>query len=326
MIFKRKNREASAALAQLEAELSRSRERRDRLNGQLGEAQRSLDLALAERRRVLVEADADTGSQGRDEVLRGREEVEAIADAIEQIEARIAHLQTRVTQEKDRLARAEASRELIEHVNALARATDGFTAAAKVMIERAPAAIDRMAPGYSQVPIAVGNLIAQITTEMNLVANEARHYAAAIANGDAAIRIPPPAIEMPKPAPQVACVSVLLYGDVKWRDANGETMTAPRMGLWSLPAATAQRAIASGWAVPSDAPIVQRLREADAGVGQSWAPPPAHACTDLDADPIKRPPVGTLGQQIGRPADAPASAGERTGEAIVGVATAVLMT
>jgi hypothetical protein len=131
---------------------------------------------------------------------------------------------------------------------------------------------------------------------------------------------------MPKSAPQVARVSLLLFGDVKWREANGETMTAPRMGLWSLPAATAERAIASGWAVASDAPIVQRLRDADYGVGQSWAPPPAHACADLDADPIKRPPVGALGQQIGRPPDAPASAGERTGDAIVGVATAVPVT
>jgi hypothetical protein len=44
MIFKRKNGEA-AALAQLEAELARSRERRDRLQAQLGAAQRALDAS-----------------------------------------------------------------------------------------------------------------------------------------------------------------------------------------------------------------------------------------------------------------------------------------
>jgi hypothetical protein len=304
MIFKRKNGEAPA-LAQLEPELARSRERRGRLQAQLVEAQAALDQAIGARRRQLVEDDADTGSEGKDAVLHAREQVDALSDAIEQLDGRIQHLESRIGQERDQLTRAEASRELIEHANALGRAVEGFTAAAKMLIERAPPVIDRCPPGYSLLPVAVGNLVGQIITEMTSVLALARHQAAAIVNGDAAIRIPPPAIELPKPAPQVARASVLLYGDVKWREPNGELCTAPRMGLWSRPAATAERAIRAGWAVPSDAPIVQRLRDADAGVGQSWAPPPAHACTDLDAPEIKRPPPGSFGHQpLGAPPDA----------------------
>jgi hypothetical protein len=239
-MFKRRNGGEAAALAQLETELARSRERRDRLNGQLVEAQRALETALVARRRELVEEDADGGSQGKDEVLRGREQVDALADAVEQLDGRIQHLESRIGQERDRLTRAEASRELIEHANVLGRAVEGFTAAAKVLIERAPPVIDRCPPGYSQLPVTVGNLVGQIVTEMNSVVALARHTAGAIVNRDAAIRIPPPAIEMPKPAPEVARASVLLFGDVKWPEANGELCTAPRMGLWSLPAATAR--------------------------------------------------------------------------------------
>jgi hypothetical protein len=299
MIFKRKNGEASAALGQLVPELTRSRERRDQLQTQLVAAQAALDQAIGARRRQLVEDDADGNSQGKGEVLHAREQVEAISGAIEELDGRIQNLESRIREEHAKIARAEASRELIEHANALARAIDAFTAAAKVLIERARPVIDRVPPGYDPLPAAVENLVGQCATEMNSVVTLARHQAAAIVNGDAVIRIPPPAIEMPNPAPQVARVSVLLYGNVKWREANGETMTAPRMGLWSLPAATAERGIASGWAVASDAPIVQRLRDADYGVGQFWALPPAHACTDLDADPIAKPPRGTLGQSLG---------------------------
>jgi hypothetical protein len=80
---------------------------------------------------------------------------------------------------------------------------------------------------------------------------------------------------------------VLLLGDVKWCEAD-EIRTAPRLGLWSLPIETAERAIKAGWAFADNAPIVARLRASDIGVCQSWHTPPAHACVDLD--PLPRPP------------------------------------
>jgi hypothetical protein len=180
MIFSRKRN--GEPIAALERELSAAQTRKVALDTKLATSQTALTQAIETRRQTLLESDDETSEGAKAVVTHLRDEVDGLLDAGEAIAARIAHVEARLALEGDRIGREAAAKELTEHTNALARAVEAFGVAAKVMIERAPAAIDRMAPGYSQVPIAVGNLIAQITTEMNLVANLARDYAAAIVN------------------------------------------------------------------------------------------------------------------------------------------------
>jgi len=66
-VFRRRNETS------LERELSATRERRDKLKGQRIDAQRALDLAIAERRRTQVEADADDGRIAKDIVRNARD-------------------------------------------------------------------------------------------------------------------------------------------------------------------------------------------------------------------------------------------------------------
>jgi hypothetical protein len=321
-VFKRRNE------TPLERELAAARARRDRLNGQLVEAHAALDAALVRRRRELLEDDTDTGSQGKDEVLRRREEIDALSDAIAQLDDRIQHLESRIAQEHDRLARESAAAELDDRVRKVVAAVATLKTSAAAVCEALPGVLQLTPHSNQQFGKDLADLFVNVTTTINETLDRAQAQVAALKSGDGdarAVVVPPP-IPPPAPAvPQVERLPILAYGNLKWTE-NGEVMTIPHWGFGSPPCAVAMRAIAAGWGCKQDDPIVGRLRDGGFSVGQSWHRVRADLCVDLDRDPLPRPPRGTIGQSLGMPADPdgpPAgipSAVEQVGQAIVGTA------
>jgi hypothetical protein len=300
MIFRRGKNGETAALAQLEAELSRSRERRDGLNGQLVEAQRALDAALVARRRELVEDDADTGSQGKDEVLPGREEVDALADAVEEVDSRIAHLESRIGQERAKLFRAEAAAELASHVKKLADAIATLKTSAAGVVGALPEVLSRVPFSNPNLPRDLAGLLLINVIDVNLgdVVKAANTHREALLRGDGPIRHPDVAMPRAAPPPEIARVDCLLIADSSW-SKNGEAVTASRWTIRGLPLDVAERAIKLGWAFAASSDVVKRLLETNQlSINGAWHSPDPRACIDL-ATVTKRPPPDSFGQSLG---------------------------
>jgi hypothetical protein len=332
MFNKRKNSESSAVLAQLAAELARLSARRDQLSRQLVEAQATLDAALAQRRRELLEDDPDGGSQGKDKVLHAREEIDALSGARAVVEERITATEARLAQARDQAARDAAITDLSPHVDALAKGIAQLQAVTQMLAPAAKEVTQRVPYGNGRFSVDLADILGAIADELASIVANARQHLDRLRAGEAqprAIAVPePPA----PPPPKVERLQILVLNDnIKWTEPGGTVRTAPRYGYTDPPRPAAARAIAACLAVPADGETARRLREGDHhnAVGNSWHQPAQHLCIDIDRDDL-RPARGAIGQSLGmspdpeKPAGVPGVAGavERIEPERTGVATA----
>jgi hypothetical protein len=325
-VFRRRNE------TPLERELSATRERRDKLKGQRTEAQRALDLALAERRRTLVEADADDGLISRDLVRGARDLLEQLEDAIAHLDARITGIEHKIAAEQEKSRREQAAGELARYADALAAAVGSFEASIAMLAKAIPDVVGRTPLANLEYGRGVERLLSEVATELHLVVTNAKTHCAALLTAETVtIRRPEAPVEVLPSAPEIERTPLLILADnVKWREGDA-VKTAPRYGYASPPRPAAERAIAACLAVLADSDVARRLREGDHhnAVGNSWHKPAQHLCIDIDRTDLK-PARGAIGQSIGAPPDPEKPAGvpgvagavERIGPERVGVASA----
>ena len=100
---------------------------------------------------------------------------------------------------------------------------------------------------------AFRNFAPQLATTGDAALQETDSYAATVASCHAAIKNEPKSIELPKPPKPVERMPVFLRGPSKWREPDGEVITAGPHCTVSPPAAIARAALEFGHTVSPDA-------------------------------------------------------------------------
>jgi hypothetical protein len=260
----------------------------------------------------------------RDIVRGARDLVEQLDDAIAHLDARITGVEHKIAADLEKAKREGAAQELTAFADRLAAAVGSFEASIAPLAKAIPDVVGRTPYANLEFGRGVEQLLGEVERELRNVVASARSHCSALLTNEATMIRRPDKVEMLTPAPPVERLAILAYGNLKWLE-GGELFTIPHWGFGSPPRSIGEKAIAAGWAVRQDDPIVARLREGGHSVGHAWHRPRADLCVDLDRDPLPRPPRGTLGQPLGLPADEPASAKgaiETTGPERVGVASA----
>jgi hypothetical protein len=324
-IFKRKTNGTEA----LERELATTRERRDRLKEQRIDAQRALDIAIAERRRTLVEVDADDGLISKDIVRGARDLVEQLDDAIAHLDARITEIEHKIAAEQERAKREQAAGELARYADQLSAAIDAFAMTVAPLAKTIPDVVGRTPHANLDFGRGVEQLLGGVVAELGGVVGNAKAHAAALLTGETMVIRQPTAIEVLGQPPQIERLSCMPIADVGWIE-NGQPKTAPSWSIWALPLDVARRGIEAGWLFAADSETVARLRAGGFSVGNAWHAVDVRRCVDLSAEKLPKPPPGSLGRSLGeidqeeKPAGVPGVPGgavERVGEAVTGTAT-----
>jgi hypothetical protein len=326
MFNKRKNSESSAVLAQLAAELARLSARRDQLSRQLVEAQATLDAALAQRRRELLEDDPDGGSQGKDKVLHAREEIDALSGARAVVEERITATEARLAQARDQAARDAAITDLSPHVDALAKGIAQLQAVTQMLAPAAKEVTQRVPYGNGRFSVDLADILGAIADELCGIVGNARAHIDQLKAGDARVVTVPAPMPVPAPPPAIERVDVLLIANSAWTE-SGAMVTGPRWSLRPIPVAIVARAEKLGWVIRRDSEVVRRLLDSQQLMsGGPWHSPPAADCVNLETV-TERPRPGSFGRSLGEvdeatPATLPGNAVETVGATVEGVASA----
>jgi hypothetical protein len=235
---------------------------------------------------------------GEAKLLDAERRVSTLAPALAEIEARLATLEVRRAEMLDGKTRAATNAATLALANELieaGRAYDASTALLNEVCTRA-LAITMEANGLV-VFTASSRIEVKVATEV--VAEELRQHGRAVLNGLAKAEMPkpaPPAVKVVPVAPE-PLTRVFATRAVRWRDADGAERCSGKFLDIDVTAAQAQRALASGAALPMSDPA----RKANLG---SW---PGHvsinACFDLDknqAGPQHDPIVHSAFQPVDR--------------------------
>jgi hypothetical protein len=275
-IFKRKN----------DSEVEQLRHRRQLLDAQRSEAERTLAQAVEARRKTLLEADESTsGQQPKVLINRLRDERDAVVDAINSIDDRIREAEERIAQACIAAAReAEAARRRAE-ITTAREALDKLTAA----VEDAVAALQPLIPASLAAGAAASStklLGDQAKFSITTGLFEVENYVVRMVAGNATIIGQAPAVVLAsKPAaPPIERTRCMLYQNSKWCEPDGAVKVCARHGIADLPRDLAERTIAAGLAVREDSDLYLRLRATDSesGYGQAWGAPSPDYCLDLD--------------------------------------------
>jgi hypothetical protein len=276
-----------------ERELANLRRRWELVAGQLQSAERALNEAVDERRKVLLEADlenlAKNGSQSpKAFISRLRDEHSACVDALATLDHKIVAAEQKIAVERDIAARqAEAelrTRQISEAEEARAR----FIAAGELLAQK----LEPLVPTAIEVGAAAGNvkfLTAQLAlgVEAGLVA--AKGYAARITETGEPIRVEIAKVEPPKPLPRIERRSMLLLQASLWPDPEEPSpgiRTSGKMTTVPLPLAVADAAERYGFALEPYGPVAMRYREFEP-VDYAYNSP--NGCRDISKPPVKSP-------------------------------------
>jgi hypothetical protein len=280
-LFKKNN--ATAA----ERDLDSLRHRRALLMKQKEIAEGALEKAIADRRKILLEADIEQNG-GREPVKalieRLRDENESIVDALSAIDGKICDAEVRIAAEKDETARR---REVEKRQAALAAARNLLDRSREINAEL----VDALALLRSCGPAcaaAHGNLeyfANEMPGGIRAAFTEAAAYCVMVAEGTAPINAEPVAPQAPPAAaPAVERMAIFLRGPSRWVEPDGEHTAGPH-NIVSPPKRVAELALQFGHAVPAHSETAKHLRSlADPHPG--WFSPAS--CLDI-SQPIPEP-------------------------------------
>jgi hypothetical protein len=277
-------------LDELTSELAKLGVRRDLLSKQLTAVEGKIDEALANRRAHLLEGDLDAPNGELVIIERLRDEKSAVVDALAAIDAKALDAQRRLDEERDRLQRQTASKELSSAADQLdAVATDLAGVVARIPVTLA-AVLDRLPAPYAVAPERIKAFGDGLVEALQAEEREGRAYAARLAAGDGVV-VPPRVEEAePPPAPAIERLQIFPLQASKWVETDGSIVTVGAHVGCSPPIEVARAALANGTALDplSDEAIVLRQR----------CPPryghyPPQDCIDLNAPRPEKLPAGS---------------------------------
>jgi hypothetical protein len=281
-------RGAKTGVGDLERELDQLRTRRKALLSQQQTAAAALQRAREDRRTRLLESD-DLDAAGADRekvkglVLRLADELDAVADALATVDAKLAEAEGKLAAERDRAKRdAEAGRcrtELDTVRTELSELRAKFATMADAM-----RAVDRV-PAMLAARENLERLGAQLLVGIGLGLADGESYIQQMLAEHAPIRVEPVAPVVPAPQPTVERKAVFLRHAGRWREADGEVITAGKHCTVSPPIAIALAAIEHGHAVDPESRVAQELRRLQ-DPDFAWQPP--GSCRDISiAEPAE---------------------------------------
>lgn len=245
-MFGRKN--GSDAITKVQIEIDALVQRRARLHADLETAESKLATMLLERRKQLVESDADHSLTGRDEVTHLRDRADELRDAVVEIDARLADAQGRIQAEHDRIQRKAEAERRIRDADRIQTAVVEFETAAHQLSE-ALSTITSVEPRCEHVRNVIARMANDIYGSVNEAIAVTRGYATNVLAGAPMLQ-QPITVEPPKTVP-IARHNVLLLVPGKWSEGD-EIKTAGPLLTIALPVAIAERALANGHAVEVD--------------------------------------------------------------------------
>jgi hypothetical protein len=276
----------NSPIADAERDVAALRAKRDGLATKLAQAELAVEQARADRRARLVESDTD--DEAPDHVAAARERRDALADALGVIDQQATEAVARLDQERDRLQRQTASKELDAAAADLTKVIDEVASAAGKMPDAMQRVLDQLpVPPVSRerVELCVKAAIAA----MQELVSAGRAHAAQVVSGNA--QICEPAAQQPAnpPAPAIERREVFLLGRSRWEE-NGETITSGPHVTTSPPVEIAKLAIQHGHAIEAGSPLAVTLQMRQPPNYASFAPAD---CTDISRPKELTKPLGT---------------------------------
>jgi hypothetical protein len=185
--------------------------------------------------------------------------VDGYGEGIALLDSRIAAVKQQLDQERDRLAREKASKELNDKASAIDRKLQVAHVANLELLEamRAihglPHASPHLLPNVQTIVTELKNVATQFAADACAFANQ-------IERGAAPIPGKPVKVEQPAPEPQIERRSVYMLEHGSWREGN-ETKTARQYSMADLPVEIAARAIENNFAADPSSETFARLRD-----------------------------------------------------------------
>jgi hypothetical protein len=266
------------ALSEIECQRENLLHRKAALEAQRVAAERRLDEAVADRRRVLVESDQDSSQPAKNIVGRLRDERDAITDALAAIDLKLGEVENRLRQDQDRSEREKASKRCQEQIAAARPVVDRFAA----VFEEAAAAMQTLSPFSISAGTTAGSLKifgGQLRAGIEQGIAETENYRLRMVAGNApVVGEAKPVIAAPPPPAPVERQPIYLLTDAVWPEPDGSLRYGCQYGQASPPVDVARRAIKLNLADAFNSPRANRLREIH---GCPFSVPHPSTCTNL---------------------------------------------
>ena len=262
--------------AEIEAELSGLRERREQLAARLTETKQDIEAALLDRRRALVEAVDDQPLSRRVDELRAT--AEALQDAILEVDRRIVAAEKDIANARGRAAVDAEVRTRQGHLAELSAASAEFAPAA-TRLAKALGALSAASPTAASAGAYINNLKNELKAAVESAVSEVQSYLAMLDAGNVAPRpqpeSPPPPAPPPPRGPRKA---VYLMVDGKWTEDDGKVCSRTRYNDVELPERIATVALQHGHAIEK---TDERARGLRVTRGSDYSPIAPALCIDI---------------------------------------------
>lgn len=277
-----------APMQKLETAVSSFTKRSDRLVAKRIAAHNELEKAINARQQALVSGDLDDALDKLQGAVNNAESaLKGIDDALALIDREKGEAERQLAAERDRAERAKVSAEINGVVKGIAARVEPTLSAMREIADHLMQ-LDHVSFEMGQLGRYLAGVAGEAEIALDFVMSDVRRSMTAVKDGSAAIpRRPAPA--EPVGAPQPPTMTVFMLRSVHYRDHNGRKRFG---GQWEdaiMPAATAQRALANGIAVPVTDPRRAQLRGTRGGDFN----PQAADVVDLDA--VEKPSAPKTG-------------------------------
>jgi hypothetical protein len=244
-------------------------------------AQDVLDEAIKTRQQALLSGDLDDQpalDKMQAAVVAATSDLTGIDDALAVLAQHKAEAEVQLAGENDRVERAVAADKLDKQVAAIEAALPGYLERSRALAD----ALSKIGDWHfesGQMAGFVQNTMGQLEIAANFALAELKVMPRAIRQGQQAIPREPALTPVPEPEPPAPTMTMFMLGSARYRDHDGRKRFAGQWEDATMPAATAQRALRQGVAVPVTDPRRTQLRGARGGDFNPDAPD----VVDLDA-------------------------------------------
>jgi hypothetical protein len=275
-LFRAKN-----GVADAEKEIDGLKTRRKALLAQHQTATAALARAKEDRRTRLLESDLDAAGADREKVkglvLRLADELDAVADALATVDGKLADAEGKLLAERERGKRDAERQRRQEQLDAARAARNEFKEVAARMVE-ALAPLTSVGVMSAAAHTNLAYLAGELDKGLTAAFDEVAQYISMVSAGTVEIKIEPPVPHAPPSAPAIERMPIFLRAPSRWREADGEVVTAGPHCTVSPPVDVARAALQFNHAVEVDSETARALRaQMDPDYGW-WA---ADRCCDL---------------------------------------------
>jgi hypothetical protein len=250
--------------------------RKAQLTAMLAAAEERLTEATQDRQAKLLESDLANGPPIETPVYRFRDERDAVLGALATVDAKLLDARRRLDEERDRLRRQTAARELSGATDELAKLADEVSA----VISRIPG---KLGPVIDRLPQAVVSkshteaFANEVVAALRMVVAESRAHTTQIVSGAAPICEPMPLPAPPPKPPEIARQLVFLRHASRWMEGDEVKTCGPHVMI-ELPVEVARLALEFNHAVAFDSKAAADLRRLQDPCYAYWPP---DRCIDL---------------------------------------------